>query len=104
MSILGVYVRQVSQPVPLLKYLLSTKITVTYGELKDICEAEGVGDDSRYRGRDDLIKALARYVTPDDESFTAKALEMATTTKVSTNFVDPLTAAAFDSLDKDEQK
>ena len=96
----GVYVRQVSQPVPLLKYFLSTKITVTYDELKDICEAEGVGDVSR----DDLIKELARYVTPDDESFTAKTLEMATATNVSTDFVDPLTAAAFDSLDKDEQQ
>ena len=59
---------------------------------------------SRYRSRDDLIKELARYVTPDDESFTAKALEMATATNVSTDFVDPLTAVAVDSLDKDAQQ
>ena len=100
----GVYVRQVSQPVPLLKYVLSTKITFTYGVLKDICEAEGIGDISRSRGRNDLITELAGYVAPGDASFAAKALEMANSTNVDADFVDPLTAAAFDSLDKDEQK
>jgi len=102
---LGVYVMQTGQPVPILRHFLGERLKATYKELQDIFAAEGLGTDGRYRSRDELIRALAHHAYPDDEATAADVARKWNTTQTAESvYIDPLTEAAYDCLDKQEQQ
>ena len=99
---------QTDDPVPLLKFAFSRAVTLTYNELRelaDICKVDTAG--SRH-AKSGIIRCLAMQFASGDgldgaTKFADRAVDLSEL-PAPKQFVDPLTEAAFDQLDPDEQK
>ena len=108
----GVFLAQTAAPVPMLKYMFGQRdqaVALSFNDLRDLADIVGVDTAGVRSSREGIFQRVAMYAAAGDGleaavAFAKMAAELSEKKPDPDCFVDPLTEAAFDELDPNEQK
>ena len=105
----GIFLAQTAAPIPLLKYAFGQSVSsLSFTDLKDLADIVGVDTKGCRSSKAEVLQCIAMHIAAGDgldaaQAFASKAVELAEMPAPSC-FIDPLTEAAFNELDQNEQK